>query len=258
MCTDYCQLNKLTVKNKYPLLMIDDLFNQFCRASIFFKIDLHSGYHQLKIKETNVYKTTFKTRCEHYKFLVMPFGLTNAPIAFMDLMNRVFQPYLDRFILYAKFSKCEFWLQEITFLGHVVAVEGIRVDPKKIEAVIVWKQAKNVSELWSFLGLARYYWMFVEGFSLIAAPLTKLFPKNALFPESGREFVVYSNASHVDLGCILMKDDKVVAYASQQLNCLLSKYLETLSVGERCIIYTNHKSLKYLLTQKELNLMQRR
>ena len=147
---------------------MDDLFDQLRGASIFSKIDLHSGCHQLRVKEADVYKTGFMTRYGHYEFLVMPFGLTNAPAAFMDLMNWVFQPYLDQFVvvfienilvysrtedehdaylwivlqilkekqLYAKFSKCEFWLREVTFLGHVVYAEGIRVDPHKIETVL--------------------------------------------------------------------------------------------------------------------------
>ncbi|KAA3483482.1 DNA/RNA polymerases superfamily protein [Gossypium australe] len=196
MCIDYRQLNKLTIKNKYSLPRIDDLFNQLKRALVFLKIDLRSGYHQLKVKEADIHKTAFRTRYGHYEFMVMPFGLTNAPAAFMD-MNRVFQPYLNRFVvvfiddimvysgseeehnshlrvvlqilrekqLYAKFSKCEFWLREVTFLGHVVSAEGIRVDPRKIEALLDWKPPKSVAEIRSFLGLAGYYRRFVEGFS---------------------------------------------------------------------------------------------
>ncbi|KAL5781458.1 hypothetical protein ACOSP7_006487 [Xanthoceras sorbifolium] len=168
LCIDYRQLNKLTIKNKYPLPRIDDLFDQFRGASVFSKIDLRSGYHQLRVKDSDVQKTAFRTRYGYYEFVVMPFGLTNAPAAFMDLMNRTFRPYLDQFVvvfiddiliysqspeqhdrhlrivlqtlrdkkLYAKFSKCEFWLNEIAFLGHVVSVKGITADPKKIEAVI--------------------------------------------------------------------------------------------------------------------------
>ncbi|KAG8472925.1 hypothetical protein CXB51_034752 [Gossypium anomalum] len=225
----------------------------------------------------------FRTRYGHYEFLVMPFGLTNAPVAFMDLMNRVFQPFLDRFVvifiddilvyskteakhyehfrivlqvlrekeLYVKFSKCEFWLREVTFLGHVVSAEGIKVDSRKIEAILEWKPPRSVSEIQSFLGLAGYYRRFVEGFSVMAAPLTKLIRKRVPFvwtkkqqeafeklkkvlteapvliqPESGKDFTVYSDALHVGLGCVLIQED--------------------------------HKSLKYLLTQKELNLRQRR
>ncbi|KAA3461471.1 Retrotransposon protein [Gossypium australe] len=206
MCVDYRQLNKLMIKNKYPLLRIDDLFDQFCRASV---------------KEADVHKTTFKTYYGHYEFLVMPFGLTNALAVFMDLMNQVFQPYLDQFfivfiddiLVYSKteeehdkhlctLSKCEFCLGEVLFLGHVVSAEGIH------------KQPRNFTELSSFLGLAGYYERFLEGFSLIAAPLTKLLHKNTPFawavdfeklksvltqapilvqPELGKEFVVYSD-----------------------------------------------------------------
>ena len=150
-------MNKRTVKNKYPLPRIDDLFDQLHGASYFSKIDLRSGYHQLKVKKEDVAKTAFRTRYGHYEFLVMPFGLTNAPAAFMDLMNRVCRPFLDHFVivfiddiliysksedehrkhlkavlevlrekkLYAKFSKCEFWIREVQFLGHVISSEGI-------------------------------------------------------------------------------------------------------------------------------------
>ena len=167
MCIDYRELNKATIKNKYPLPRIDDLFDQLKGASVFSKIDLRSGYHQLKIKESDVPKSAFRTRYGHYEFLAMPFGLTNAPAAFMDLMNRVFKEYLDKFIivfiddiliysktqkeheehlrialqtlrnhqLYAKFSKCEFWLDKVQFLGHVISKDGVSVDPSKIEAV---------------------------------------------------------------------------------------------------------------------------
>ncbi|KAA3477571.1 DNA/RNA polymerases superfamily protein [Gossypium australe] len=213
MCIDYRQLNKLTIKTKYPLPRIDDLFDQLRGDSAFSKIDIRSGYHQLRVKEADVYKTAFRTRYGHCEFLVMPFGLTNAPTAFMDMMNWVFQPYLDRFVvvfiddilvysrteeehdshlrivlqilrekqLYAKFSKCEFWLREVTFLGHVVSAKGIRVDPQKFEAVLDWKPPKSVSEIQSFLGLAGYYRRFVEGFSLIATPQTKLLRKGVPF-----------------------------------------------------------------------------
>ncbi|KAJ8758515.1 hypothetical protein K2173_000236 [Erythroxylum novogranatense] len=169
ICIDYRRINKVTVKNKYPLPRIDDLFDQLQGATVFSKIDLRSGYHQLRIKESDVSKTAFRTRYGHYEFLVMPFGLTNVPAAFMDLMNRVFKEFLDQFVivfiddimiysrsegeheehlrivlqrlrereLYAKFTKCEFWLREVLFLGHIVSEKGVHVDPKKIEAVVV-------------------------------------------------------------------------------------------------------------------------
>ncbi|KAG8503513.1 hypothetical protein CXB51_001473 [Gossypium anomalum] len=271
MCIDYRQLNKLTIKNKYPLPRIDDLFDQLRGAS-------------LRVKEADIHKTVFKTQFGHYEFLVMPFGLTNAPAAFMDLMNRVFQPFLDRFLvifiddilvyseteekhikhlrivlqvlrekeLYAKFSKCEFWLREVTFLGHVVSTEGIKVDPRKIEAILEWKPPRSVSKIQSFLGLPRYYRRFVEGFSVLAAPLTKLIRKGAPFVWTEND------ASHVGLGCVLMQEGKVVAYALRQLKPYKVNYpthdLELAVVifalkiwrhylyGERCVIYTDRKA----------------
>ena len=261
----------------------------------------------------------------------MPFGLTNAPAVFMDLMNRVFHEYLDRFVivfiddilvysksqeeheehlrmvlqilrdkkLYAKLKKCEFWLNQVVFLGHVISRDGITVDPSKIEAVVNWAVPTNVSEVRSFLGLAGYYRRFVEGFSSIATPLTRLTRKHAKFdwteecersfqelkqrlvsapvltiPSSSGGFVIYSDASRKGLGCVLMQHGKVVAYASRQLKNYEQNYpthdLELAAVvfalkiwrhylyGERCEIYTDHKSLKYIYTQKELNLRQRR
>ncbi|KAM2491167.1 hypothetical protein PS1_042866 [Malus domestica] len=213
LCIDYRQLNRVTIKNRYPLPRIDDLFDQLKGACVFSKIDLRSGYYQLKIKDEDVHKTAFRTRYGHYEFLVMPFGLTNAPAAFMRLMNEVFQEYLDRFVivfiddilvysksksdhirhlnlvlrklrehrLYAKFSKCEFWLDQVAFLGHVVSAQGIQVDPQKIAAVENWEQPRTVTEVRSFLGLAGYYRRFVQDFSMIALPLTKLTRKDVKF-----------------------------------------------------------------------------
>ena len=195
MCIDYRQLNKVTVKNKYPLPRIEDLFDQLKGEDVFSKIDLRSGYYQLRVKEVDVPKTAFRTRYGHYEFLVMPFGLTNASAPFMDLMNRVFRPYVNQFVvvfiddilvyskdaqeheqhlklvlqtlrekkLNAKLSKCEFWLKEFSFLSHIVSAKGIKVDPTKIEAVVNWKPPRNVTEVRSFLSLAGYYRRFVRG-----------------------------------------------------------------------------------------------
>ena len=170
LCKDYRQLNRATIRNQYPLPCIDDLFDQLHGSQVYSKIDLRSGYHQLRVRENDVSKTAFRTRYGHYEFLMMPFGLTNALAAFMDLMNMVFSPYLDKFViifiddilvysgspeelaehlrtvlqilqerqLYAKFSKCQFWLDKVSFLGHVISAEGISVDPQKIEAIVNW------------------------------------------------------------------------------------------------------------------------
>ena len=192
-------MNKATIKNRYPLPRIDDLFDQLRGAWIYIKIDLHTGYHQLRVREADILKTAFKTR-------YLPFGLTNALAAFMDLMHRIFQPYLDQFVmiffddiliysqseeehedhlrvvlqllrdhhLYAKFSKYEFWLTEVGFLGHVVSALGVSVDPKKVEAVLSWERPKSIFEIRSFLGLAGYYIRFIEDFSRLATPMTRL------------------------------------------------------------------------------------
>ncbi|KAG8472948.1 hypothetical protein CXB51_034814 [Gossypium anomalum] len=287
MCIDYRQLNQLTIRNKYPLPRIDNLFDQLKGASVFSKIDLQSGYHQLRVKEKDIHKTAFRTRYGHYEFLVMPSGLTNALATFMDLMNRVFQPYLDQFVVvfidyilvysemeekhdehfhivlqmlrekqhYAKFNKCKSWFNKVTFLGHIVTTERIKVDPRKIEAILEWKPPRSQ-----------------EAFKKLKKVLTEA--PVLIQPESGKDFTVYSDASHVGLGYVLMQEGKVVAYASRQLKPHEVNYpthdLELAAVifalkiwrhylyGETCIIYTDHKSLKYLLSQKELNLRQRR
>ncbi|GJW35200.1 putative reverse transcriptase domain-containing protein [Tanacetum coccineum] len=213
MCIDYRELNKLTIKNRYPLPRIDDLFDQLQGACCFSKIDLRSGYHQLRVREEDIPKTAFRTRYGHFEFTVMPFGLTNAPAIFMDLMNRVCKPYLDKFVivfiddiliyskseeehevhlkaildllkkekLYAKILKCEFWLQEVQFLGHVVNHAGIHMDPSKVESVKNWKTPESLTETRSFLGLAGYYRRFIENFSKIAKPLTLLTQKNKTY-----------------------------------------------------------------------------
>ncbi|GKA97545.1 putative reverse transcriptase domain-containing protein [Tanacetum coccineum] len=213
MCIDYRELNKLTVKNRYPLPRIDDLFDQLQGSQFFSKIDLRSGYHQLRVHEDDIPKTAFRTRYGHFEFTVMPFGLTNAPAIFMDLMNRVCRPYLDKFMivfiddiliysktqeehvehlrlvlgllkkekLYAKFSKCEFWLREVQFLRHVINGNGIHVDPSKIEAVKDWKAPRTPTKVCLFLGLAGYYRRFIETFSKIAKSLTSLTQKCKTF-----------------------------------------------------------------------------
>ncbi|KAA0046085.1 pol protein [Cucumis melo var. makuwa] len=331
LCIDYRELNKVTVKNRYPLPRIDDLFDQLQGATVFSKIDLRSGYHQLRIKDEDVPKTAFRSRYGHYEFIVMSFGLTNAPAVFMDLMNRVFREFLDTFVivfiddiliyskteaeheehlrmvlqtlrdnkLYAKFSKCEFWLKQVSFLGHVVSKAGVSVDPAKIEAVTGWTRPSTVSEVRSFLSLAGYYRRFVENFSRIATPLTQLTRKGAPFvwskaceesfqnlkqklvtapvltvPDGSGSFVIYYDASKKGLGCVLMQQGKVVTYASRQLKGHEQNYpthdLELAVVvfalkiwrhylyGEKIQIFTDHKSLKYFFTQKELNMRQRR
>nr|GEZ47922.1 hypothetical protein [Tanacetum cinerariifolium] len=263
LCIDYRDLNCVTIRNRYPLPRIDDLFDQLQGAKFFSKIDLKSGYLQLRVKEQDIPKTAFRTRYGHYEFLVMLFSLTNALAVFMDLMNRIFCEYLDKFVivfiddilvyskmkeeheehlrivlgtlrqekLYAKFSKCEFLLGQVAFLGHIVSADGITMDPAKVEAITKWPRLKTVTE-------------------------------------------IYSDVSQKGLGCILMQHGKVIAYASRQLKPYEANYpthdleLATLVFSlkiwrhylyrETCDIFTDHKSLKYIFTQKELNIRQRR
>jgi hypothetical protein len=261
----------------------------------------------------------------------MSFGLTNAPSTFMQLMNSIFMEFLDKFVvifiddiliyspseeehsnhlrlvleklrehrLYAKFSKCEFWKNQVEFLGHVLSAKGVAVDPSKVNAVQEWKQPQSVTQIRSFLGLAGYYRRFIEGFSAIAKPMTELLKKDKKFvwspkceesfqelkkrlttapvlvlPDIHKDFEVYCDASRQGLGCVLMQEGRVVAYASRQLrphelnypthDLELAAVVHALKIwrhyliGNRCEIFSDHKSLKYLFTQPDLNLRQRR
>jgi hypothetical protein len=263
MCVDYRSLNEVTIKNKYPLPRIENLFDQMKGASIFSKIDLRSGYHQLKIWESDIPKTAFRTRYGLYEYTVMSFGLTNAPAYFMYLMNKVFMECLDKFVvvfindilifskmeeeheklrsnqLSAKFSKCKFWLTEVVFLRHVISSGGVSVDPSKVKDVLNWMPPTNILGIQSFLGLAGYYHRFIQDFSKIAKPMTKLLKKNKDFewtgecqasfqelkkrltsapllvlPDLTKKFDIYCDASRQGLGCVLMQEGQVVSYAS--------------------------------------------
>ena len=272
LCINHRQLNRITINNRYPLPRIDDLFDQLKGAIVYSKIDLRTGYHQLKVREVDFPKTGFRTRYRHFEFTVMPFGLTNTPTTFMDLMRRVFQPYLDQFVmvfiddiliysksdeehedhlrvvlhvfrdhqLYAKFSKCEFWLTEVKFLGHVMSASGVSVDLEKVKAVMSWERPKSVFEIRGFLGLAGYYRRFIEDFSWLAAPMTRMTRKEIKFewndlcekafqelkmrltstpilivPEQRQRYTMYCDAFKDGLGCVLMQSERVVAYGSK-------------------------------------------
>jgi hypothetical protein len=274
LCVDYRPLNAVTIKNKYHLSRINILFDQLAGAKVFSKVDLCSGYHQIKIRSEDIPKTAFSTRYGMYEYLAMSFGLTNAPAHFMYLMNLVFMPKLDKFVmvfiddfliyskseeeyeqhlqitlqwlcdhqLYAKFSKCAFWLKEVPFLGHVIFTEGIVVDPRKVQEVLNWKSQRSVMQIRSFLGLAGYYRWFISNFSNIARPMTKLLEKDTKFkwslqceeiflamkrllttapvldqPDIEKPFDVYCDASDTSIGGVLMQDGQAIAYASWQL-----------------------------------------
>ncbi|GKD81252.1 putative reverse transcriptase domain-containing protein [Tanacetum coccineum] len=281
MCIDYRELNKLTVKNRYPLPRIDDLFDQLQGSSIYSKIDLRSGYHQLRVREQDIPKTAFRTRKEHEEHLK----------AILELLKKE--------KLYAKFSKCEFWIPKVQFLGHVIDSRGIHVDPAKIESIKDWASPKTPTEIRQFLGLASYYRRFIKVFLKIAKLMTKLTHKGIKFdwgekeenafqlikqklynapflalPEGSKDFVVYCDASHKGLGAVLMQGENVIAYVSRQLKIHKKNYttydLELGSVvfalkiwrhylyGTKCTVFTDHKSLQHILDQKELNMRQRR
>ncbi|WVZ71894.1 hypothetical protein U9M48_020425 [Paspalum notatum var. saurae] len=302
LCVDYRPLNAVIIKNKYPLPHIDILFDQLAGAKIY-------------------PKTAFSTRYGLYEYLVMSFGLTNAPTFFMYMMNSVFMNELDKFVvvfiddilvyskseeeheehlrtvltrlrehqLYAKFSKCAFWLREVSFLSHILSEKGVAIDPSKVEDVLNWKQPETVTEIRSFLGLAGYYCRFIKDFSKTAKPMTTLTKKNAKYlwdpkceeaftsmkksltsapvlaqPDVTKPFDVYCDASGNGLGCVLMQEGRLrkheANYATHDFE--LAAVVHALKIwryyllGNTCHIYTDHKSLKYILTQPELNMRQ--
>jgi len=210
LCVDYRQLKKVTIKNWYPFSRIDDLMDQLVGAKVLSKIDLRSGYHQIRVKMDDISKIAFQTRYGHYEYFVMPFDMTNATGVFMEYMNRIFHPYLDHFVvvfiddilvyskseeehlrivlytlkekrLFTKLSKCEFWLREVSFLSHVISKGGIVVDSSKVDVVLQWKTLKSVFEIRSFLGLTGYYRKFIEGSSKFALSLTHLTRKGQVY-----------------------------------------------------------------------------
>src|SRR4051812_5522014 len=207
---DYRGINNKTIKNKYPLPHMNDLFEQLNGARVFSKLDLKMGYHKIRVCEEDIPKTAFSTRYGLYEFTVMTFGFSNSPPTFMRAMNYMFQEWLDVFVLlylddilvyskseaeheehlrlvlqklrehryYAKFSKCEFWLDKVNFHGHVISAEGIEVDLDRVHAIQDWAPPKNVNQLRSFLGLTSYCRRFVENFSKIAKPMKELLCKD--------------------------------------------------------------------------------
>ncbi|TYK07530.1 DNA/RNA polymerases superfamily protein [Cucumis melo var. makuwa] len=249
LCIDYRQLNKVTIRNKYDLLpRIDDLFDNLRGAVVFSKIDLRSGYHQLRVRESDIPRTTFRTTIFHQY-------LDQFVIAFIDdirvysMDKKAYEEHLRIVLqtlcdkqLYAKFNKCEFWLNKVVFLGHVVSAGGVSVNLQKAEAIVNWDRPASETEVRSFLGLAGYYRLFVEDFSRLALPLIALTRKNAKFEwldkceqsfhelkkrlvttpiltlsVTGNEYMIYCDASRQGLGCVLMQEGKVIAYTSRQL-----------------------------------------
>ena len=295
MCVDYRALNKITVKNRYPIPRIDDLLDQLNGAKVFSKLDLASGYWQVRIAEGDTHKTAFRSRYGHFEFLVLPFGLTNAPSTFMTLMNQVLRPFLDKFVvvylddiliyskspeehaqhveavlsaleqhhLYAKASKCQFGMAELDFLGHTISGAGIKVDARKVKAILEWPEPSDAHQLRCFLGLAGFYRRFVNNFSHIAAPLTNITGAKATWrwseveakafaelkhaltttpvlatPDFAYPFELYTDASQFAIGATLLQDQgdglQPIANESRKLNSAERNYpvheLELLAV----------------------------
>jgi hypothetical protein len=322
MCPEFRALNKLTIKDKFPIPVIDDLLDELSGAQLFTKLDLRSGYHQIRMKESDIPKTAFLTHEGHYEFLVMPFGLCNAPSTFQSLMNHVFHPFLRHFVLvffddiliyrktwkdhlthvdqvlslltqhqlFLKQSKCSFGASEVEYLGHLVGKDGVRVDPKKIEAIQDWPHPKTLKSLHGFLGLTGYYRKFVKNYGKIAAPLTALLKKNSFtwtpaaaqsfqtlkmamcttpvlaLPDFTKTFLLECDASGKGIGTVLIQAGLPLAFMRKQLSEKnLGKPIyekEMLAIlhavelwcpyllGQRFQIKIDHQSLKYFLEQR--------
>jgi hypothetical protein len=307
-CIDYRGLNKQTIKNAYPLPRADDLIDQLHGARFFSKIDLRFGYWQIPIDPSDVAKTAFRTRYGHFEWLVLPFGLTNAPAAFMDLMHKVFRDLLDKGVviflddiliysesaeeherllrevftrlrqhkLYAKDSKCELWRTEVTFLGHVINAEGVSMEASKVAAISAWPRPQDPSDIRSFLWLAGFYRRFIRHFSRIAAPLTDLLVKGAIYEWTDRHNHAFHSlkyalthapilrpfdsslpctfdldASDFAVGGVLLQgtgtdDLRPIAFESKRLNRAERNY----SAGDReqlALVHATHKWRHYLL-----------
>jgi hypothetical protein len=240
LCIDYRALNKITVRNQHPLPRIDEMFEQLHGSCVFSKLDLASGYHQIRMHEDSIEKTAFKTRYGHYEFVVMPFGLTNAPATFQFVMNSILAPFLDRFVLvylddiliysksmvehvehlksvlaalrehkfYCKRSKCQFGSKQVEYLGHLLTPQGIMVDPRKVASIRDRPDPTNVSQLRGFLGLVQYYDAFVDHFADHAFPLTELLKKDVAWVWEGPQIHAFSMLKDLVSSppCLLMPD----------------------------------------------------
>ncbi|GJZ40777.1 putative mitochondrial protein [Tanacetum coccineum] len=282
MCVDYRQLNKHTIKNKFPIPVIEELLDELNGARVFSKLDLRSGYHQIRMNKDDIHKTAFRTHEGHYEFLVMPFGLTNAPATFQSLMNTVFKPFLRKFVLvffddiliysqneeehlnhlekvlkvmkehslFAKMSKCHFGVNKVEYLGHFITSEGVVTDPTKIEAMVNWPVPQTVKQLRGFLGLTGYYRRFIRHYAILSKPLTR-------------------SPISLGIGAVLQQEGHPIAYLSktlsskhQSLSTYEKEFLAVLLAVDKWRGYlmdrhfkikTDHFSLKYLLDHFQID-----
>ncbi|GJP55984.1 hypothetical protein CLOM_g15021, partial [Closterium sp. NIES-68] len=309
MCADYRALNRVTIKSHYPIPRTDELIDNLRGARYFSKIDLRGGYHQIRVFADDCHKTAFCTRYGSYEYTVMPFGLTKAPSTFQLTMNEVFRDlldkcviiYLDGILIYSKTreqhlkdleavfqrlqqhqlitkgSKCEFLKQELEFLGHVISTEGIRIDPKKLQAIQEWKPPTNLQQLQSFLGFVNYVRRFMPNMAWLTGPLTDLLQKGTFYEwgekQQAAPFEVITDASDIAIRAVLMQDFgnglQPIAYESRKMQSAERNYpvydKEMLAIvhafkiwrcyltGADVTVRTDHKSLQYLRAQPNLN-----
>ncbi|XP_042969094.1 uncharacterized protein LOC122301779 [Carya illinoinensis] len=321
-CTDYRALNEATVKDRFPIPTVDEMLDELHGATVFSKLDLRAGYHQIRMNEEDIHKTAFRTHSGHYEYLVMPFGLCNAPSTFQAAMNSIFKPLLRKFVLvffddilvysrtieehkqhlekvltileehhfFIKATKCAFMEKELEYLGHFISGDGVKVDHRKIEAMVDWPLPKDISALRGFLGLTGYYRRFVKGYGLIAKPLTAMLKKDSFewtteareafeelkramtktpvlaLPNFERSFEVYTDASGEGIGAVLVQDRRPLAFISKALGPMKKAWStyarELLAVvhavkvwrpyllGRNFTIITDQQALRHLLQQK--------
>lgn len=320
-CVDYRALNSITIKDRFPIPTIDELIDELKGALFFSKIDLRAGYHQIRLAAKDIEKTAFRTFDGHYEFLVMPFGLSNAPSTFQSQMNDLLRPFLRKFTLvffddiliysptwtdqllhveqvlimlvsqgfYAKLNKCQFGVQSVQYLGHVISHQGVQADKEKLTAIVDWPTPTSLTTLRAFLGLTGFYRKFVQHYATIASPLTDLLKlhkfswpqtvasafqqlKKAMLnlplltlPDFDIPFEVTTDASGIAIGAVLSQNHKPIAFFSKKLSprmASLSTYVSELYaltesvkkwrqylLGHTFKIFTDHKSLKSLMTQ---------